>query len=253
MAIESVMKQLRGKRLCLFLDIDGTLLEFAAHPDAVYVPPQLVADLRTAYDIFEGAIAFVSGRPVRQIDALFHPLRFSAAGVHGAEIRLSPDGQIMQTKDAGLSQELWLDVMRIVQLFPGTLAENKTFGYAVHYRNAPQFGPSLATEIERLVDAARDSTLSILHGHGVVEIKKASVEKGWAIEVLMQQQSFAGRTPIFVGDDVTDVPAFAKALELDGFAYSVGHSRPELSGSFENPMEVRAWLASLVHTAEADH
>ena len=95
LAIESVMKQLRGKRLCLFLDIDGTLLEFAAHPDAVYVPPQLVADLRTAYDIFEGAIAFVSGRPVRQIDALFHPLRFSAAGVHGAEIRLSPDGQIM--------------------------------------------------------------------------------------------------------------------------------------------------------------
>jgi trehalose 6-phosphate phosphatase len=250
LAIESVMKQLRGKRLCLFLDIDGTLLEFAAHPDAVYVPPQLVADLRDAYGIFEAAIAFVSGRPVQQIDALFHPLRFSAAGVHGAEIRLTPDGEVMQTKDAGLSPALWLDVVQIVGRFPGTLAENKTFGYAVHYRNAPQFGPAVTEEIERLITAAQDPTLSLLHGHGVVEIKKAKVEKGWAIEVLMQQQCFAGRTPIFIGDDVTDVPAFAKALELGGFAYSVGHRRPDLSGSFENPMEVRAWLANVVHTAE---
>lgn len=253
MAIEGIMEQLRGKRLCLFLDIDGTLLEFAAHPDAVYVPPQLVADLREAYGIFEGAIAFVSGRPVAQIDALFQPLRFSAAGVHGAEIRLAPDGDVLQTKDAGLSTELWLDVVQIVERMPGTLAENKTFGYAVHYRNAPQFAPVVATAIEHLVKAVQDPTLSILHGHGVVEIKKAKVEKGWAIEVLMQQQSFAGRVPIFVGDDVTDVPAFAKALELGGFAYSVGHRRPGLSGAFENPMEVRAWLANLLHTAEVQH
>ncbi len=46
----------------LFLDIDGTLVEHAAHPEGVRVAPDLPDILGKLNLKLEGAIAFVTGR-----------------------------------------------------------------------------------------------------------------------------------------------------------------------------------------------
>jgi len=77
----------------LFLDFDGTLVEIAAHPEAVIMPPGLVATLGRLKSRLGGAVAVVSGRPIAQIDRFLDPLVLCVAGVHGAERRRA-DGSV---------------------------------------------------------------------------------------------------------------------------------------------------------------
>ena len=85
--------ELRPEEIGLFLDVDGTLLDLAPHPDAVAVPMDLIHVLATAERRLAGALALISGRPIAALDRLFAPLRLRASGVHGAEIRCAPDAQ----------------------------------------------------------------------------------------------------------------------------------------------------------------
>lgn len=74
-------------RWALFLDIDGTLLDLAATPDAIQVPLSLAGDLQAVSSRLKGALALVTGRSLPYADALFAPCRFPIAGLHGAEFR----------------------------------------------------------------------------------------------------------------------------------------------------------------------
>ena len=68
------------RKSALFLDLDGTLLEIAATPELVVVPPALPAVLAHLHHQLAGAVAIVSGRPIGQIDRLLTPFLASAAG-----------------------------------------------------------------------------------------------------------------------------------------------------------------------------
>ena len=77
----------------LFLDIDGTLLEFAETPDGVEITERFKALLQRLDRVEHGAIAFVSGRTIARLDELLAPHRFALAGVHGSQ-RRRPTGQL---------------------------------------------------------------------------------------------------------------------------------------------------------------
>src|SRR5438034_11487888 len=77
----------------LFLDFDGTLVDIAPQPEAVVVPPRLVATLGSLNNYLGGALALISGRPIAQIDEFLQPLRLPAAGVHRGQ-RRAADGDI---------------------------------------------------------------------------------------------------------------------------------------------------------------
>jgi len=70
-----------------FLDVDGTLLDYTERPDAVRAEPAIVQLLAGLHAAAGGALALISGRPIGDIDALFAPLRFPAAGLYGIERR----------------------------------------------------------------------------------------------------------------------------------------------------------------------
>src|SRR3569833_2986454 len=76
----------------LFLDVDGTILDMARTPDAVVVPRDLQEALTRLHQKLSGALAFVSGRSLAALDALFAPM--AAIGCHGAEVR-GEDGAVM--------------------------------------------------------------------------------------------------------------------------------------------------------------
>ena len=228
---------------CLFLDVDGTLIDIAERPEAVVVPNPLVRALDAASKRLDGAIALISGRTVANLDELFRPLRLSASGVHGAEVRVEPNGPVSFEPDDVLPDHLTRAIREAASIYPGTLVEDKRFSVAVHYRQSPEAGEPLQATLEGLLAREQDPLLQILPGHMVFEIKRATFDKGLAVRRFMTQPPFAGRVPLFLGDDVTDRPGFAAVIERGGQAYSVGRTLPGTTGFFPDPAAVRSWLA----------
>ena len=238
-------------RTALFLDVDGTLLDLAASPRAVVVPRGLVECIADVERALGGALALVSGRTLADLDQLFSPLILRASGVQGAEIRYDPlTPVIVQTAAAALPARLWRSLNEFFADFPGVFAEDKRFSFAVHYRAAPNCGADLREVLRQLVAAEAIPEVEIIDAHLAFEIKRRGFDKGSAIHRFLSRSPFAGRVPIFVGDDGTDEAGFAAVVQRHGVAYSVGQIRPGVSGVFSGPSMVRDWLArSATHMA----
>jgi trehalose 6-phosphate phosphatase len=246
-ASQQVPRCMHPDAICLFLDVDGTLLDIAPRPEAVEVQPRLLDDLAAVERATGGALALVSGRLIADLDELFAPLRLAAAGVHGAEMRLRPEGPVTRLAEGRLGDEAWQALLGLLCEFPGSYAEHKTASFAVHYgdpgTDIRRLRGALSTFIGRL--SRPDAPLHLVAGKAVFEIQLTGFDKGRAIRCFMAGPPFCGRQPVFIGDDELDRPAFDTALELGGMAYSVGGELPGVSGVFAAPAEVRAWLRGL--------
>ena len=230
---------------CLFLDVDGTLIDIAPTPDSVVVPAGLIHDLRRAEQTLGGALALISGRTIAELDRLFTPLALKASGVHGSEFRFGDDSASRWIKAAPLPASGWLALSTLLESFPHTIAENKLYSYAVHFRAAPELASRLRVALEGFLAERPDLGLQILHGHFVYDLKRPDIDKGAAIEHFMARPPFLGRRPIFIGDDVTDAPGFAAVRALGGLAYSVQDAFPDVTGTFADAAAVRSWLAGI--------
>lgn len=229
----------------IFLDIDGTLLDIAPTPLEVTVSDALRANLASLSRMFQGAVAFVSGRPIAEMDRLFDPLRLAAVGGHGAEIRYAPDGEIRRSEIATLDEDLRAEFSRIGRIGDGVIVEDKGYSLAIHFRLAPQLGGEIMKSVAAVCKDDRCSALEILPGKAVVEIKPGGYDKGTGLREMMSVRPFTGRTPIFVGDDVTDSAAFAVLQDFAGAGFSVGGVVPGTSFNFDGPQDVRGWLRHL--------
>lgn len=230
---------------CLFLDVDGTLIDIADRPDGVVVPTTLRETLATLNGRLGGAVALVSGRAIADIDGLFAPLRLRASGVHGAEMRFDPDGDVEVSPEYLLPETVVAGLRAIAERWPGTLVEDKRFSVAVHYRAVPAAGPELEAQLAAFLRSPMGDGCRILPGHMVFEVKRSGFNKGTAVGAFMSRRPFEGRQPIFIGDDVTDLPGFESALAAGGLAYSVTTLREGVSAHFPNPDTVRSWLRDL--------
>jgi trehalose 6-phosphate phosphatase len=231
--------------IAVLLDIDGTILDIAPTPGAVIVPASLRQTLRRLLRETGGALALVSGRSLGDIDLLFAPLRLPAIGGHGAEVRPSPHDNVeteyAQPLDGGLRDR----VTELAVGAPGVLVEDKGYSVAVHYRLAPEQEGRVKKAVAAIKADWPEQPIEVLPGKSVVEIKPAGFHKGAAIRELMQHKPFAGRRPIFVGDDTTDESAFAVMPEFDGLGFSVGRPMPGTAHCFAAPSDVRGWLERL--------
>ena len=139
----------------------------------------------------------------------------------------------------------------IAAAHPGVLVEDKGYSLALHYRQVPKQGLALIHDVKHAYEAWGDKSIQLLTGKAVLELKFAGFNKGTAVRELMTYRPFAGRTPVFVGDDHTDEDAFKAMPEFDGHSISVGRKLPNVDRCFENPAEVRRWLG-LLSMAEAE-
>lgn len=227
--------------VALFLDIDGTLLEIAALPDAVVVPDALRETLATLRDGLDGALALVSGRPIAQIDQLFKPLRLAASGEHGFELRLTPTAAINRAEAPEAIARLHPKLIELARRMPGVLPEFKTSTIALHFRQMPALAEPLLAAIEALIAPDR-GTLAIQPGKMVYEIKPRGIDKGRAVAGFLASAPFAGRRPVYVGDDLTDSYGFAAVKARNGIAVGVGSTAYGADQALASPAAVRAWL-----------
>ncbi|HMW41661.1 MAG TPA: trehalose-phosphatase [Plasticicumulans sp.] len=227
----------------LFLDVDGTLIELAGRPDAVAVPPELPLLLNALDEALGGALALVSGRALAEVETLFAPHRYAIAGGHGAEWRPAADAAIeCRPKPALAAARKRLEAF--VCTHPGTLLETKPHALALHWRNAPA-AESEALACMASVQAGLDSGFRLLRGKSVCELLPEGFDKGAVVAGFCTSPPFAGRVPVFIGDDVTDEAGFAAVLARGGIAVHVGTAgRPTCATCcLTDPAAVRAWLA----------
>jgi len=226
----------------LFLDFDGTLVDLAPQPEAVIVPSGLVGTLEALSIYLGGALALISGRPIEQIDDFLQPLRLPVAGVHGAE-RRSAAGAMTLLSTHPL-QRVEAAAMELVALHPQLRMENKRGSIALHYRQAPELE---ALCLEAMRGAIEESPgLALLHGKMVVEAKPGGASKGHAIEAFMQEPPFAGRRPVFVGDDFTDEVGFSTVQHKQGLGVKVGEGVSVAWQRLDSPAALRYELQAAV-------
>ncbi|MGH8125607.1 MAG: trehalose-phosphatase [Rhodanobacteraceae bacterium] len=228
----------------LFLDVDGTLLDLAHCPDGVHVDARLHDDLARMRTRLGGAVALLSGRPLSQLDALFDWEHHVAAGLHGAELRV-PDGRVRATGDAAAFVKVRARAAALTAAEPGMMLEDKRRALALHYRRAPA-ARAAAERIVRMLLQDAGKGYAVQRGDYVIELKPAGVDKGRALDALMTEPPFRGRTPWMLGDDLTDEDAFRRANARDGVSVVVGARRPtEARHALADPAAVRAWLHAL--------
>ena len=229
------------QRWALFLDVDGCLLDFADDPAAVFVSPALRALLQALYAALGGALALVSGRRLTDLDRLFGTPPWAMAGLHGHDLRLA-DGSLREfSVDPADQARMRAAVLALAGRMDGVQLEDKQHAMALHCRRDPERLPALREAAEAAI--ATLSGYELQPGNLVVEFKPAGMDKGRAVEELMQQQPFAGRTPVYLGDDLTDEHAFAAVNRAGGLSVRVGDREPtQARFTLSSPIAVHAWL-----------
>lgn len=226
----------------LFLDFDGTLVDIAEQPHDVEVPSGLVQTLMSLNDYLGGAVAVVSGRPISQIDDFLRPLQLAAAGVHGAERRSAVGAvTLLSTHPLDVVEQA---ARKLAAQNAGLLVESKRGSIALHYRQAPELE---ALCLSTMQQAVQDSPgLTLLQGKMVVEAKPGGASKGRAIEDFMREPPFAGRAPLFVGDDITDEVGFASVQRVGGLGVKVGEGSTVAWQRIATPEQFRQELHDAV-------
>lgn len=222
-------------RAALLLDLDGTLIDMAPTPDAVVVPPGLADTLHRLRGRLGGALAIVTGRAPDVIDRLLGAGAFALGAEHGATVRRHPRGPLEPAdKHVGAPPDRWLAAARrLADAHPGALMERKALGFTLHFRAVPEAGPLFRDALAAMLEEVPG--FELLAGKLVWEVRPRGIDKGTAVRALMAEPPFAGRLPLFIGDDVTDEDGMRVARALGGAGLQV-------APAFGVPGDVRAWL-----------
>jgi trehalose 6-phosphate phosphatase len=233
-------------RAAFLLDFDGTLVDIAPSPDLVVVPADLPENLARLRARCGGALAIVTGRPIAQVDAFLGGDNYAVAGEHGTAVRHAPGEAIIHRVLPDTPPHWVASAKALAAQHPGTTFEPKRHGFVLHYRAAPEAKRSLKIGLEALLVEAPQA-FQLMGAKMAWEVRPAGADKGVAVHDLMSRPPFAGRLPIFIGDDVTDEDGMREARALGGLGLRV----PDI---FADATEVRRWIALLVslQPSEAD-
>jgi trehalose 6-phosphate phosphatase len=178
-------------------------------------------------------VAIVSGRSIPDLEARLG-VALAIAGDHGAMLRPAP-GAPIERLPLPVPPAAWVEQLNALSAaFPGTLVEVKAHGFVLHYRLAPEAASAARGLLETLLSGSEDFTL--MPARMAWEVKPRAISKGTAVAGFMARAPFAGRQPIFIGDDVTDEAGMAAARAAGGAGL-------RLQDAFGTPAALRAWLS----------
>jgi trehalose 6-phosphate phosphatase len=243
-------RDLMGRDIALFLDIDGTLLEHQPHPEDVYVDDRLRSLIGAVARTLDGAAAFVTGRNVAMVDRLFAPLHLPTAGLYGLERRLTSDGPVERADEPEDLAAVADQLQHRFRSTEGIYFERKGAVLAVHTRAAPAIFPQVKAAAEEALSRLPDG-YRVVAGHAGLEFMPLEALKSAAIERFMKTRPFTGRLPVFLGDDVSDEAGFEYVNARDGISIRVRpQGQTEARFALPDVASVHEWLAGLAAKVE---
>jgi trehalose 6-phosphate phosphatase len=123
------------------------------------------------------------------------------------------------------------------------LIEDKRTALVLHFRARPQQQGRAERLAREAVAGLAD--LYALPGHAIYEIRERGVSKAHALRFFADVPAFAGRLPLFVGDDSTDEDGLRAAAEAGGFGVKVGSGETAAAYRLPDVAAVHRWLATL--------
>jgi trehalose 6-phosphate phosphatase len=239
-----------AERYALFFDFDGTLADIAERPDEVRVSDDTRSILEALRTALQGAVAVISGREIHSVDHYLLPVQLAMSGVHGLTRRDAKGKVHASVFDGDAIQAVANRLAPFLGAHAGLLVEHKAGAIALHYRQRP--------DLEEAARAAMGAAVAELNGFRlrpgkmVIEALAHESNKGAAIESFLAEAPFAGRVPVFAGDDVTDEDGFALVNSRQGISIKVGRGDTQARYRAENTQELLSWLRKLLEKLEVE-
>lgn len=239
-------------RRLLLLDYDGTLVKFAPTPEGARPDAELIEILSELEQPENNQVVVISGRDAETLEGWLGQAGIDLVAEHGARFRKDGGGGWKEAEEITVGN--WKEELRpvfdvFVDRTPGALLEEKGHALVWHYRRAePGLGLQRAAELtETLEGYVANTSLHILQGHKVVEVKPSMVSKGRAAQPWLHEKPEYDFI-LAIGDDVTDEALF-EALPEDGWSVKVGIPERSKARFFvSDSAEVRRLLKDLQDT-----
>ena len=237
---EEILEKFKNaKNRILFLDYDGTLVNFTDKPEKAK-PDQELIDLVHQLNQSENTdVILISGRDKDTLGTWWKQIPVELISEHGVWMR-------QKNSEWELSENVnndWMSAVRpVIETFvdrtPGTFIEDKNYSLAWHYRKAdPELGEIRANELSNVLkELISNRGLSVLEGNKVLEIKSSGVNKGKA-----SNKKLVGKDYDFIfaiGDDWTDEYMFEELPE-NSFTVKVGMKKTSARYYVEDTSKVR--------------
>ena len=233
------------KNRIIFLDYDGTLVDFKSNIDLAAPDEELYKLLKQlSYDV-SNKLVLVSGRPPSFLDKWFGDLDVDIIAEHGAWTKTRHNNWL---SIPGLNASWKKDFYSVLESFtdrtPGAFIEEKDFSLVWHFRKVEEsLGELRANELmNTLRYLVEDKGLQLLPGNKVVEIKNVEINKGKAVLGFLQEGDYD--FIMAIGDDHTDEDIF-KAVPSNSITIKVGSHVSAASYYTGNYIDVRNFLKEL--------
>lgn len=230
----------------VFLDFDGCLVELAPTPDAVVVPDRLPDLLSRLYQRQQKAVALISGRNVESLRGFLPDFPGVIAGSHGAELAFpGAEPEVLEIGGPGIA-DLQARAREFAAKHKGLLVEAKPHGVAIHYRQVPDLEDQVTAAMTELAKSFPD--LALQPAKMALELRPKNAGKNHALARIMTLSEFAGRVPVYAGDDLTDEVAIAEAQKRGGFGIKIGEAKTCAKYCLPNPQSLFDWLDSAIRS-----
>jgi trehalose-phosphatase len=243
-------------RPVLFMDFDGTLVDFNIDPAAVKLPEArqvLLQSLGRRADLSAG---IVSGRRISDLrerasggSSLFY------AGLHGLEIEgpglryVHPDAAPVAPTIGVLVDELRSAAVGL----SGVFVEDKVLAAVLHFRAASKADRLHAmTRFHALAEPfLSNGTLRVQPGDHVLELlPNVDWAKGDAVSAIIRHIETQHKEvvwPVYIGDDATDDDAF-ETIGTSGLTISVTKRSSHAAFCLPDPAAVEQFLRAILVT-----
>lgn len=223
--INLILKEFkRASGRIIFLDYDGTLVEFSHHPQLAYPKESLITLLKDLTKLKDTKIVLISGRDRMTLNNWFKDIPFSIVGEHGLWHR---DERGHWTKIRKLDNR-WKKIIlpvisKYTDMLPGSFIEEKDNSIVWHYRNSdPELSKYRTQELyENLQMLIQKRKVELLRGNKVLEVKSSLVSKGNAAMKFLNDGNY--HFVMALGDDETDEEMF-RTLPDTAYSIKVGVS-----------------------------
>jgi trehalose 6-phosphate phosphatase len=137
-------------------------------------------------------------------------------------------------------------MLQVAGLHPSLVLEDKDFAWALHYRQAPEYEDEVVAGVLAIASML-ETEIEVQRGKSVIELRPRGASKAAAVAQFMMEPPFRGRTPVYLGDDLTDESAFEWVNRAGGLSIAVDVAHPTVASiRFQSVGEVRTWLQSLL-------
>jgi trehalose-phosphatase len=250
---EFISKVMDAEGLRLFLDYDGTLVEFTRRPDQIEPNHEVVDLLRNLVEHSTIHIAVVSGRPMEILEQLLPTRGLILAGTYGIELRNKQGKKIARDSFEEIRpiiEKVKIEWARIVDNKAGLQLEDKRWSIALHARWAEErLAESVIASARSAAGASIDpARFRLLGGHRFLEVAPLEANKGNTVEYLLEKDPPGNDLPLYIGDDDKDEEAFSVIKRIGGIPVVVAsETRPtEALYRLDSPPAVRKFLGAIL-------